>query len=104
MKLVSEDERASELRNLGIPEKFLAYIGNVEQLRFQVEKPDAAYYYLRKISEYKILKGLSIVPIYNCGELFYVLSYDESARRIIKFEPEHDEIYRDYGLNWNLLL
>jgi hypothetical protein len=104
MRLVSPDKRISELRKFGIPEKFLGSIGNIKQLEFSVEKPDSAYYYLPKVSHYRILKDLQIVPIYDCGHLFYVLAYDDNEGRIIKFELEQDQIYRDYRMNWNLLL
>jgi hypothetical protein len=104
MNLISLEKRTIELRKFSIPERFLENIGNIEQLKFRLKNPDSAYFYFPKIANYQILKDLNVIPIYNCGETFYVLTYNQDLKRIIKFELERDEIYKNYGLNWNLLL
>lgn len=69
-----------------------------------MENVDGAYFYLTQISNYKILENLNIIPVFSCRESFYVLTYNEQSENIIHFELENDEIYTDYGKNWNLLL
>ncbi|MFC5044671.1 hypothetical protein [Aquimarina hainanensis] len=50
------------------------------------------------------MSGLNIIPIYDEGESFRVFGYNETIQKIFHFELENDEIYTDYGTNWNLLL
>jgi hypothetical protein len=103
-KLIPVEERKSELLKFGAPQKFIENIGNISELKFSVEKADNAYFYIPTIANYKILEGLNIIPIYNRGECFYVFGYTEKVQKIFYFELENDEIYKEYGTNWNLLL
>ena len=50
------------------------------------------------------MNGLNIIPIYDEGESFRVFGYNELTQKIFHFELENDQIYTDYGTNWNLLL
>ncbi len=104
MNLVSRENRDKELLKYSIPKNFLENIGEIESLKFQVEKPESLYSQLPYISNYKIIKDKTIIPIFERGESFYVLTIDELISRIIYFELENDEVYRDYGMNWELLL
>lgn len=104
MRLVSPDNRIQKLLEHGIPQDFIKNIGEIEELKYNVEKPDRAYFYIPTISNFKIIKDYEITPIYNCGETFFVLSSKNETNNIIKFELENDQIYRNYGLNWDLLM
>ena len=103
-KLISKEERIHELTRFGAPELFINSIGKIPELQFHVENVDGAYFYLPQISNYEIIKNLNLIPIFSSGESFYVFTYDHQTQRIINFELENDEIYDDYGTNWNLLL
>ena len=103
-KLIPIEERISQLRKFGANKNFVKNIGNIEELEFRVEKVDSAYFYLPTIANYTILEGLQIIPIYNEGESFYVFGYNDTVQKIFYFALENDEIYKDYGTNWNLLL
>ena len=103
-KLIPIEERESELVKFGANEDFLKNIGEIEELKFRVEKVKGAYDYLPTISNYEILKELNIIPIYEEGESFRVFGYNETIQKIFHFELENDEVYNDYGTNWNLLL
>ncbi len=104
ISLVPKERRESELLKFGAPPQFVKNIGEIDELKFSVENVDGAYFYLPTISNYKILKDLSIIPIYDCGESFYVFGYGNEIKKIFHFELEHDEVYDDYGTNWQLLL
>jgi hypothetical protein len=104
MVLISTENRDQKLLENGIPKDFLENIGKVDELKYSVEIPEGAYFYLPTISKYQILKDSEVTPVYVCGETFFVLSIKNGKNRIIKFELENDEIYRDYGLNWDLLI
>lgn len=104
MKLISRDLRITELLKIGIPEVFLENIGKIDGLISRVEDVDSAYFYLPQISNYKILESFNVVPIFDEGEIFCVFIYNENIRKIIRFSLEHDSVYEDYGINWNLLL
>lgn len=103
-KLIPKEQRVSELIKFGAPKSFIENIGKIPELEYSVEKVDNAYSYLPSISGYKILKNCDVVPIYTEGTSFYVLLCKNEINRIVHFELENDEIYDDYGLNWNLLL
>lgn len=103
-QIVSKENRLSELLNLGFPKEFIENIGKIPELAYRVQDPEGAYYYLPTILNYTILNGKNIVPIYGSGESFCVLIYDNESKNIIWFELECDQIYRDYGDNWELLL
>jgi hypothetical protein len=103
-KLIPIEERISQLRKFGANKNFVKNIGNIEELEFSVEKVDSAYFYLPTIANYSILQGLQIIPIYNECDSFYVFGYNDTVQKIFYFELENDEIYKDYGTNWNLLL
>ncbi|QWX82525.1 hypothetical protein H0I23_08540 [Cellulophaga sp. HaHaR_3_176] len=102
-KLIPREERNEKLISCGIPEQFLSSIGNIDELDFMVEDPKGAYFYFPTM-DYKIFSGFEVTPIFNCGEEFYALFEKNDIRKIVRFELENDEIYSDYGLNWNLLL
>ena len=102
-KLIPIEERKSELLKFGAPKPFIENIGKISELEFRVEKVDGAYFYFPTISNYKILNELNIIPIYDEGESFRVFGYNDSIQKIFHFELENDEIYNDYGTNWNLL-
>ena len=104
MELVSQDKRPSKLLEQGIPLKFLESIGRVKELKFQVEPPEGAYHYFPSISNYEILKDCKVTPIFDQGESFWAVANTDDQARIIHFELEKDEVYQDFGLNWNLLL
>ncbi len=97
MKLIPKEERKEKLLQFGAPKPFVDNIGNIEELEFRVEKTDGAYFYLPTIANYKILKGLNIIPIYDEGESFRVFGYTDTIHKIFHFELENDEIYNDYG-------
>lgn len=103
-QIVSKENRLSELLNFGFPKEFLENIGKIPELAYRVQDTEGAYYYLPTILNYEILKSKNIVPIYGSGESFCVLISDNESRKIIWFELECDEIYRDYRDNWELLL
>ncbi|WP_158974994.1 hypothetical protein [Cellulophaga sp. L1A9] len=103
-KLISIEERESKLIEFGAPKKFIQSIGNIPEIKFRVENVDAAYFYFPKITNYKILSGLNIIPIYDEGNSFRVFGYNDSIQKIFHFELENDEIYTDYETNWELLL
>jgi len=102
-KLIPIEERKSKLIEFGAPESFIENIGKIPELEFSIEKIDGAYFYFPKISNYKILSKLNIIPIYCEGESFRVFGYNDTIQKIFHFELENDEIYNDYGTNWNLL-
>lgn len=104
IKLIPIEERESKLIAFGAPKSFIENIGKISELEFRVEKVDGAYFYFPTISNYKILSGLNIIPIYDEGGSFRVFGYNESTQKIFHFGLENDEIYTDYGTNWNLLL
>ena len=103
-KLIPIEERKSELKKFGANEDFVENIGKIDELKYRVENVKGAYFYFPTISNYKILNGLNIIPIYDEGESFRVFGYNDSIQKIFHFELENDEIYNDYGINWNLLL
>ena len=103
-KLIPKEKRVSELIKFGAPKRFIENIGKIPELEFRIEKVDGAYFYLPDIANYDILQNFNIVPIYNEGDTFRVLAYNDKVQKIIHFELENDEIYTDYGKNWNLLL
>ena len=103
-QLIPKEERIQSLLEFGAPKSFVENIGNIDQLEFRVEDVDGAYFYLPQIANYKILEGLNIIPIYDEGESFRVFGYNNLTQKIFHFELENDEIYNDYGTNWNLLL
>ena len=103
-KLIPIEERESELIKFGAPKSFIENIGKIQELKFHVEKVDGAYFYFPTISNYQILKGLNIIPIFDEGTTFRVFGYNESVQKIFHFELENDQIYTEYGTNWNLLL
>jgi hypothetical protein len=44
-----------------------------------------------------------MMPIFTCEENFYVLASENIiGSKILHFELENDEIYKNYGTNWNL--
>jgi len=102
-KLIPIQERESELIRFGAPKSFIENIGNIPELEFRVEKVDGGYFYIPTISNYEILNELNIIPIYDNGESFRVLGYNDFTQKIFHFELENDQIYNDYGTNWNLL-
>lgn len=104
MRLTPMKNRYEMLLKNGAPKKFLDSIGEVEELECLVENPNKAYSYIPKISNYKIISNFEVTPIYGCEETFVVLLSKNENSKIIKFELESDEIYKDYGLNWDLLL
>ncbi len=103
-KLIPIEERQSKLIEFGAPKPFIENIGKIPELEFSVENVEGAYFYFPTITNYKILSGLNIIPIYDSGESFYVFGYNELTQKIFHFELENDEIYNEYGTNWNLLL
>jgi hypothetical protein len=44
------------------------------------------------------------VPIFSCGESFTILVFDNETEKIVYFELENDQIYKDYGKNVDLML
>ena len=104
MNLTTKENRVGRLLENGIPKNFVENIGEIEELKYSVEKTDGAYFYIPIISNYEIIIGHEITPIYDCGDSFCVLAIKDNTKRIIYFELENDEIYRDYGLNWALVL
>ena len=103
-KLIPIEERESELIRFGAPKSFIKHIGKIPERQFRIEDVEGAYFYLPQISDYEILKGLNIIPIYDEGDSFRVFGYNDTTQKIFHFELENDEIYDDYGNNWNLLL
>lgn len=103
-KLIPIEERKSQLIKLGANKDFIENIGKIDELKYRVENVDEAYFYFPTITNYEILSGLNIIPIYDEGESFRVFGYNDSIQKIFHFELENDEIYTDYGINWTLLL
>lgn len=103
-QIISKENRLNELLNFGFPKEFIENIGKIPELAYRVEDVEGAYFYLPTILSYTILNGKSILPIYGSGESFWVLIDDNESQKIIKFELECDQIYTDYGDNWELLL
>ncbi|MGD1841012.1 MAG: hypothetical protein ACFB0B_08970 [Thermonemataceae bacterium] len=103
-KLIPIEERKSELIRFGANKAFVENIGKIDELKYRVENVEGAYFYFPTISNYKILNGLNIIPIYDEGESFRVFGYNDAVQKIFHFELENDEVYKDYGTNWNLLL
>ena len=103
-KLTPQEERYARLSHFGIPEQFFNSIGNIEELEFQVQEPKGAYFYFPTMTDYQIFSEVEVTPIFDCDETFYALFEKEKVSKIVRFELENDEIYTDYGLNWNLLL
>ena len=101
--LVQPEFRNDDLIRFGAPAQFVKNIGRTNLLGARVENTDAAYFYIPMILNYQILQGKHVVPIYCEGESFYVLVHSGGEGRIIFFELENDEVYRDYCLNWGLL-
>lgn len=104
IKLIPKEERKEALIKFGAPRVFIENIGKIEELKFRVEEVKGAYFYFPTIKEYQILRGLNIIPIYDEGETFRVFGYNDNTRKIFHFELENDEVYTDYGSNWDLLL
>ncbi len=103
-KLIPIEQRESELIKFGANKIFIKNIGKIDEIKYRVENVDGAYFYFPTIANYEILSGLNIIPIYDEGETFRVFGYNESIQKIFHFELENDQIYTDYGTNWNLLL
>ncbi|ALU26727.1 MULTISPECIES: hypothetical protein [Myroides] len=103
-EIVAKESRVKRLQDFGLPQVFIENIGNIEELEFRVESEDSAYYYLPSILNYDILVGKEVTPIFCCGVSFTVLLQENDDERIVYFELECDEIYRDYGTNVELLL
>ena len=101
--LIPIEQRKSELIKFGANNVFVENIGKIDELKYRVENIEGAYFYLPTISNYKILNGLNIIPIYCEGESFRVFGYNKTVQKIFHFELENDEIYNEYGTNWNLL-
>ncbi|KFE97625.1 hypothetical protein [Chryseobacterium luteum] len=102
--IIPKENRIKELLNFGLPKIFIENIGNLEELKYRVEDVDNAYFYLPTILDYEILNGKRIVPIFSCGESFMVLILDNETEKIIYFELENDQVYKDYGRNIDLML
>ncbi|WP_103867457.1 hypothetical protein [Aquimarina sp. I32.4] len=103
-KLIPQEDRIARLIKFGAPKLFIENIGKIPELEFRIEDVEGAYYYLPTISNYEVLKGFNVIPIYDEGESFYVVIYNAKTTKIIHFELENDEIYHDYNQNWCLLL
>ncbi|MDN5477842.1 MAG: hypothetical protein L0G39_12975 [Chryseobacterium sp.] len=102
--IIPKGNRVKELLNFGIPEVFVGNIGSIPELKYRIEDVEGAYFYLPTILNYKILNGKRIVPIFDCGESFTVLITDNEGEKIIEFELENDQVYKDYGTNVDLML
>ncbi|WP_289663804.1 hypothetical protein [Flavobacterium panacagri] len=103
-QIISKENRKNALLNFGFPKEFIENIGKIPELAYRVQDAEGAYFYLPTILNYTILNGKRIIPIYGSGESFWVLIDDNESQKIIKFELECDQIYIDYGNNWELLL
>jgi hypothetical protein len=103
-KLIPIEERKTKLIHFGANKNFIENIGKIEALKYRVEDVDSAYFYVPIITNYNILKDLNIIPIYTEGEAFRVFGFNDNIQKIFHFELENDEIYNDYGTNWDLLL
>lgn len=103
-KLIPIEERESELIKFGANIEFVKNIGKINELKYRFENVDGAYYYFPLISNYKILNGLNIIPIYNEGESFHVYGYNSSIQKIFHFALENDAYINEYGRNWDLLI
>jgi len=104
VSLVSKERRKELLVQFGAPPIFIENIGHIDELKFRLEDIEGSYFYLPKISNYKILQGLNIIPIYDEGDSFRVFAYNDAVRKIIYFELENDQVYKNYDTNWALLL
>jgi len=102
--LIPKERRHDELIRFGAPKEFIENIGKIQELKYNVENVDGAYYYLPTIADYNILKGLNIIPIYDEAESFTMFGYNDDEQKIFHFELENNQIYREYGTNWSLLL
>lgn len=102
--LLLDHLRNEALLKLGIPEIFLNNIGKIQDIAFRVEDIENAKFYLPTISNYKIFNNCDVIPVFDEGTTFCVILKNENEQKIVKFYLEDDHIYRDYGMNWNLLL
>ena len=94
----------------GVPSAFLEAIEHLEKygdLQFIARKPDAAYFYLPQICDtYSTLQGQTITPIFDGsnGDRFYVHLSGDAGNRFVIFLLENDEIYQDFGANFQFML
>ena len=94
----------------GVPAAFLNALDHLAEygdLQFIASKPDAAYFYLPQISDvYSTLQGQTITPIFDGtnGNTFYVHLSGKSGNRFVFFELENDEIYQDFGADFQFML
>lgn len=104
MQLIDPANRADWLRRYHIPEGLLRITDRPEAFRHLVEPPQTAYSYLAGMAHYKILSGKTVVPLFGNGTYLHALVTDKNSSNILCFEVENDEVYRDFGLNWQLLM
>ena len=104
MKLTSIEERKAKLLKFKIPELFLNNTGEIDELEFVVMEPKASYFYFPTMTHFTIFSNFEITPIFDCGDTFYTLFESNTISKIVYFSLEEDKIYKDYGLNWNLLI
>ena len=108
--ITQKEDRYDKLISYGVPKEFLDGINSSkqdEELEYLLVAPDGSYFYLKDIcNQYSILKGYEITPIYEGanGDTFWVLLSNEEEYKFVHFELEQDEIYDDYGKNFNHLL
>lgn len=108
--IIPLEQRAEVLLRAGVPPAFLAAMDKLEslaKLRFCISRPDGAYHYVPQIADgYKSLKGWDITPVCDGsnGDVFYVHMARGGESRFAHFELEVDEIYDDYGTNFQRML
>jgi hypothetical protein len=71
-KLIPIEERKSQLIKFGANKDFIENIEKIDELKYRVENVYGAYFYFPTITNYEILSGLNIIPIYDQGESFRV--------------------------------
>ncbi len=107
--IIPPDKRELVLQKAGVPLALLTALENLrslDDLRYQIEGPEAAYFYLPQIIHYEILAGSTITPILSGsnGDTYYVLLQKDEKNRFVYFELEQDQIYEDFGSNIQFLL
>lgn len=108
--ITPREYRAEVLLRAGVPRAFLDamdHLDSVAKLRYCIARPDGAYHYLPQIAPaYKALMGWDITPVCDGanGDVFFVHMAYGNLTRFAHFELEVDEIYDDYGPNFQRML
>lgn len=110
MPITAVADRSKVLIDAGVPSAFLSALddlGSLGDLRFLLKAPESAYFYIPEIEKsYSCLLGWQITPICDGsnGDVFYVHLANSRDSKFVYFELENDEIYGDFGKNFQFML